>query len=125
MIEDLIKIIEKYMTEEEVAFVMKAYEYAKLMHKDLVLKDISVFGQNRNVIKLKFRTKLDNIMMAILFYKEDELKKDYEDEFNSDIYRDLASGKEIIMDICYNLRINEYMNNKNLEINVKHFRFRR
>ena len=34
MIEDLIKIIEKYMTEEEVAFVMKAYEYAKLMHKD-------------------------------------------------------------------------------------------
>ena len=93
--------------------------------KDLVLKDISVFGQNRNVIKLKFRTKLDNIMMAILFYKEDELKKDYEDEFNSDIYRDLASGKEIIMDICYNLRINEYMNNKNLEINVKHFRFRR
>lgn len=93
--------------------------------KDLVLKDISVFGQNRNVIKLKFRTKLDNIMMAILFYKEDELKKDYEDEFNSDIYRDLASGKEIIMDICYNLRINEYMNNKNLEINVKYFRFRR
>lgn len=93
--------------------------------KDLVLKDISVFGQNRNVIKLKFRTKLDNIMMAILFYKEDELKKDYEDEFNSDIYRDLASGKEIIMDICYNLRINEYMNNKTLEINVKHFRFRR
>ena len=93
--------------------------------KDLFLKDISVFGQNRNVIKLKFRTKLDNIMMAILFYKEDELKKDYEDEFNSDIYRDLASGKEIIMDICYNLRINEYMNNKNLEINVKHFRFRR
>lgn len=93
--------------------------------KDLVLKDISVFGQNRSVIKLKFRTKLDNIMMAILFYKEDELKKDYEDQFNSDIYRDLASGKEIIMDICYNLRINEYMNNKNLEINIKHFRFRR
>lgn len=93
--------------------------------KDLVLKDISVFGQNRSVIKLKFRTKLDNIMMAILFYKEDEFKKDYEDQFNSDIYRDLASGKEIIMDICYNLRINEYMNNKNLEINIKHFRFRR
>lgn len=93
--------------------------------KDLVLKDISVFGQNRSVIKLKFRTKLDNIMMVILFYKEDEFKKDYEDQFNSDIYRDLASGKEIIMDICYNLRINEYMNNKNLEINIKHFRFRR
>lgn len=93
--------------------------------KDLVLKDISVFGQNRSVIKLKFRTKLDNIMMAILFYKEDEFKKDYEDQFNSDIYRDLASGKEIIMYICYNLRINEYMNNKNLEINIKHFRFRR
>lgn len=93
--------------------------------KDLVLKDISVFGQNRSVIKLKFRTKLDNIMMAILFYKEDEFKKDYEDQFNHDIYRDLASGKEIIMDICYNLRINEYMNNKNLEINIKHFRFRR
>lgn len=93
--------------------------------KDLVLKDISVFGQNRNVIKLKFRTKLDNIMTAILFYKEEEFKKDYEDQFNSDIFRDLASGKEIIMDICYNLRINEYMNNKNLEINVKHFRFRR
>ena len=93
--------------------------------KDLVLKDISVFGQNRSVIKLKFRTKLDNIMMAILFYKEDEFKKDYEDQFNSDIYWDLASGKEIIMDICYNLRINEYMNNKNLEINIKHFRFRR
>lgn len=93
--------------------------------KDLILKDISVFGQNRSVIKLKFRTKLDNIMMAILFYKEDELKKDYEDQFNSDIYRDLASGKEIIMDICYNLRINEYMNNKNLEINIKNFRFRR
>ena len=34
MIEDLIKIIEKYMTKDEVAFVMKAYEYAKLMHKD-------------------------------------------------------------------------------------------
>ena len=93
--------------------------------KDLILKDISVFGQNRSVIKLKFRTKLDNIMMVILFYKEDEFKKDYEDQFNSDIYRDLASGKEIIMDICYNLRINEYMNNKNLEINIKHFRFRR
>lgn len=93
--------------------------------KDLILKDISVFGQNRSVIKLKFRTKLDNIMMAILFYKEDEFKKDYEDQFNSDIYRDLASGKEIVMDICYNLRINEYINNKNLEINIKHFRFRR
>lgn len=34
MIEDLIKIIEKYMSKDEVAFVMKAYEYAKLMHKD-------------------------------------------------------------------------------------------
>ena len=93
--------------------------------KDLVLKSINVFGQNRNVIKLRFRTKLDNLITAILFYKEDEFKKDYLDQYESDINRDLADGKEIIMDICYNLQVNEYMGTKSLDINIKHFRFRR
>lgn len=93
--------------------------------KDLVLKAVNVFGQNRSVIRLKFRTKLDNIFTAMLFYKEEDFLKQYEDMYNGNIYNDLSDGKEIIMDICYNIRINEYMGNKSLEIKINYFRFRR
>lgn len=93
--------------------------------KDLTLKAVNVFGQSRNVIKLKFRTKLDNILTAVLFHKEEDFLEQYENIYGGIIYNDISDGREIIMDICYNIRINEYMGNKSLEIKVNHFRFRR
>lgn len=93
--------------------------------KDLTLKAVNVFGQGRNVIKLKFRTKLDNILTAVLFHKEEDFLEQYNEIYDGNIYNDISDGKEIIMDICYNIRINEYMGNKSLEIKVNHFRFRR
>lgn len=93
--------------------------------KDLTLKAVNVFGQSRNVIKLKFRTKLDNILTAVLFHKEEDFLEQYNEVYDGNIYNDISDGKEIIMDICYNIRINEYMGNKSLEIKVNHFRFRR
>lgn len=93
--------------------------------KDLILKAVNVFGQNRNVIKLKFKTKLDNIISAVLFYKEEDFLEQYDEIYKGNVYNDISDGKEIIMDICYNIRINEYMDNKSLEIKINYFRFRR
>lgn len=82
MIEDLIKIIEKYMTEEEVAFVMKAYEYAKLMHKDQKRKSgepYIIHPVNVAIILADLDMDVETIVSALLHDVVEDTPATYDD----------------------------------------------
>ena len=82
MIEDLIEIIEKYMTEEEVAFVMKAYEYAKLMHKDQKRKSgepYIIHPVNVAIILADLDMDVETIVSALLHDVVEDTPATYDD----------------------------------------------
>lgn len=82
MIEDLIKIIEKYMTKDEVAFVMKAYEYAKLMHKDQKRKSgepYIIHPVNVAIILADLDMDVDTIVSALLHDVVEDTPATYDD----------------------------------------------
>lgn len=82
MIEGLIKIIEKYMTEEEVAFVMKAYEYAKLMHKDQKRKSgepYIIHPVNVAIILADLDMDVETIVSALLHDVVEDTPATYDD----------------------------------------------
>lgn len=85
MIEDLIKIIEKYMTEEEVAFVMKAYEYAKAMHKDQKRKSgepYIIHPVNVAIILADLDMDVETIIAALLHDVVEDTPATYDDVKN-------------------------------------------
>lgn len=85
MIEDLIKIIEKYMTEEEVDFVMKAYEYAKLMHKDQKRKSgepYIIHPVNVAIILADLDMDVETIIAALLHDVVEDTPATYDDVKN-------------------------------------------
>lgn len=85
MIEDLIKIIEKYMTEEEVAFVMKAYEYAKMMHKDQKRKSgepYIIHPVNVAIILADLDMDVETIIAALLHDVVEDTPATYDDVKN-------------------------------------------
>lgn len=82
MIEDLIKIIEKYMTKDEVAFVMKAYEYAKLMHKDQKRKSgepYIIHPVNVAIILADLDMDVETIVSALLHDVVEDTSATYDD----------------------------------------------
>ena len=82
MIEDLIKIIEKYMTEEELTFVMKAYEYAKLMHKDQKRKSgepYIIHPVNVAIILADLDMDVETIVSALLHDVVEDTPATYDD----------------------------------------------
>ena len=82
MIEDLIKIIEKYMTKDEVAFVMKAYEYAKLMHKDQKRKSgepYIIHPVNVAIILADLDMDVETIVSALLHDVVEDTPATYDD----------------------------------------------
>lgn len=82
MIEDLIKIVEKYMTKEEVAFVMKAYEYAKLMHKDQKRKSgepYIIHPVNVAIILADLDMDVETIVSALLHDVVEDTPATYDD----------------------------------------------
>ena len=82
MIEDLIKIIEKYMTEEELTFVMKAYEYAKLMHKDQKRKSgepYIIHPVNVAIILADLDMDVETIVAALLHDVVEDTPATYDD----------------------------------------------
>lgn len=85
MIEDLIKIIEKYMNEEEVAFVMKAYEYAKAMHKDQKRKSgepYIIHPVNVAIILADLDMDVETIIAALLHDVVEDTPATYDDVKN-------------------------------------------
>lgn len=85
MIEDLIKIIKKYMTEEEVAFVMKAYEYAKMMHKDQKRKSgepYIIHPVNVAIILADLDMDVETIIAALLHDVVEDTPATYDDVKN-------------------------------------------
>lgn len=82
MIEDLIKIVEKYMTKDEVAFVMKAYEYAKLMHKDQKRKSgepYIIHPVNVAIILADLDMDVETIVSALLHDVVEDTPATYDD----------------------------------------------
>lgn len=82
MIEDLIKIIEKYMSKDEVAFVMKAYEYAKLVHKDQKRKSgepYIIHPVNVAIILADLDMDVETIVSALLHDVVEDTTATYDD----------------------------------------------
>ena len=82
MIEDLIKIIEKYMSKEEVDLVMKAYEYAKDMHKDQKRKSgepYIIHPVNVAIILADLDMDIETIIAALLHDVVEDTSATYDD----------------------------------------------
>ncbi|WP_215493161.1 RelA/SpoT family protein [Fenollaria sporofastidiosus] len=85
MIEDLIKIIEKYMTKDEIAFVMKAYEYASEMHKDQKRKSgepYIIHPVNVAIILADLDMDVETIISALLHDVVEDTPATYDDVKN-------------------------------------------
>ena len=85
MIEDLIKIIEKYMTKDEIAFVMKAYEYASEMHKDQKRKSgepYIIHPVNVAIILADLDMDVETIIAALLHDVVEDTPATYDDVKN-------------------------------------------
>lgn len=107
MIEDLIKIIEKYMTKDEVAFVMKAYEYAKLMHKDQKRKSgepYIIHPVNVAIILADLDMDVETIVSALLHDVVEDTPATYDDikeMFSEDVAK-IVDGVTKLNKLNYN-----------------------
>ena len=75
--------------------------------KNIVYKIDNIYGNNKNVIKLSLNEK-NNFKKAVLFYDSNEFIKQTENRNN--------------LDLVYYVQVNEYNNNKTIELNIKDFR---
>lgn len=90
--------------------------------KDLTLGNFKILGKNKNVLKMTVRegdTSLDGIMFTGL----DEFESALEDKGYS-LARLLVNGADVKADIVYSANINEWNNNKTIQLQIKNFRIK-
>lgn len=80
-------------------------------------------GKNKNVIKLSLVSSSNRVVSAILFETEDAFLKRFKEEFNSDIYESIQNG--LYMDIVYYPQLNEFRGNKEAQIIITNYRYKR
>lgn len=84
----------------------------------------SVIGKNKNVLKLKVKSKCGIIFNAIYFNGIDEFEKIIIDEYGQSELEKLYSSysSNVKFDITFNVETNEFLNNKTVQLIIKNFR---
>lgn len=101
----------------------KANEEPKFADNNLKFIGFNVLGKNKNVIKLSLVSSSNRVVSAILFETEDAFFKRFKEEFNSDIYESIQNG--LYMDIVYYPQLNEFRGNKEAQIIITNYRYKR
>lgn len=102
----------------------KANSKPLFAEKNVNLIKAVVLGKNRNVLKLKVKTKLNKVIDAIYFgdiYEfEEEVSNKYGKEELLKLYDGVYNG--IMMDLVFYPNVNEYNGNTSIQIVVQNYR---
>lgn len=93
--------------------------------KDLSVNRIQLLGSDNNIIKIFFDDRRGKgLISSILFRKKDEFQQMVYDFGGESLWNDLLKGNTNILniDIIYTIEINNFNNNKYLQIQIKDFR---
>ncbi|MGL4849654.1 MAG: single-stranded-DNA-specific exonuclease RecJ [Clostridium sp.] len=94
--------------------------------KAITVKKISFMGKEKRFLRFKIEMKNGKTIDGVNFNRYDQFKEGFEEAFGEDEFLKLqyAGGNcNFKMDIIYYPDINEYMGNKNIQLNIKSFRF--
>lgn len=90
---------------------------------NLIIKSLKVLGVNRNVIKIDFITNSNTRREAVLFQKENIFFNNINKNKDEDIYNSINNG-ELILDIVYYPKLNEFRGVKNVDVVITNYRRR-
>ena len=93
--------------------------------KDLSVNRIQLLGSDNNIVKIFFDDRRGKgLISSILFRKKDEFEKMVVDYGGEELWQDLLQGNtnRLNIDIIYTVEINNFNNNKYLQIQIKDFR---
>lgn len=101
----------------------KGNDAPKFADRNLKLIGFKILGKNKNVIKLSVISASNNVMTAILFQTETEFFKNFEEQFNCNIFEAMRDG--LYLDIVYYPDINEFRGKKEVQIVITNYRYKR
>ncbi len=89
--------------------------------KEVEIISVRIIGRDRKFVKLKFRTEAGNFFDGIYFEAPEVFEEFLVEKFDERVAKDIMSGKQTgkKIAVCYVPEINEYGNNKTVQIQVK------
>lgn len=92
--------------------------------KNINILKAMILGKNRNVLKLKLKTKLNRTLDAIYFGDINEFEEEIKDKYGKEELEKLYDGvyNDVEMDLVFYPSINEYNGNTTIQIIVQNYR---
>lgn len=92
--------------------------------RDVKVHSARIIGANKNVLKLIIKTGSGSTLSGIYFGDIDEFRKIISDKYGEDKVEKLDNDglAGITLDMAFNIEINEYMDNRNVQLVVTNFR---
>jgi single-stranded-DNA-specific exonuclease len=102
----------------------KANSRPLFAEKDINLLKAIILGKNRNVLKLKLKTKLNKTLDAIYFGDINEFEEEVSNKYGKEELQKLYDGvyNDVKMDLVFYPNINEYNGNTTIQIVVQNYR---
>ena len=90
--------------------------------KDVELVSVRIIGRDRKFVKMKLKTNIGNYYDGIYFVSPEEFSEFLTEKFDGHTAEDVLKGKQtgIKLSVCYVPEINEYGNNRSIQIQVKY-----
>lgn len=90
--------------------------------KDVELVSVRIIGRDRKFVKMKLKTNIGNYYDGIYFVSPEEFSAFLTEKFDGHTAEDVLKGKQtgIKLSVCYVPEINEYGNNRSIQIQVKY-----
>ena len=100
----------------------KGNEYPMFAEKDLEVLGYNIYGQNRNVMKLRVRSSRGNVA-EMIYFRPDEFENNIKKWFTTDVCDKMVKGvySGAKLDIAYELGINEYNGVRSLQFVIKEY----
>ncbi|WP_297417151.1 single-stranded-DNA-specific exonuclease RecJ [Clostridium sp.] len=92
--------------------------------KDINIIKAVILGKNRNVLKLKLKTKLNRTLDAIYFGDISEFEEEIKDKYGKEELEKLYDGtyNGVKMDLVFYPSINEYNGNTTIQVVIQNYR---
>ena len=92
--------------------------------KNVKVKRGFILGNNQNVLKLLLLTKKGRIIDGIYFGDIEQFERQMCEKFGQEELDKMYKGLDnnIVLDIIYTPMINEYMGNRNIQVNIQNYR---
>ena len=98
----------------------KGNEYPLFAEKDMEILSYQIYGQNKNVMRLKLRSSRGRIH-EVIYFRPDEFEKNINEWFTAEecdkMSRGIATGCKLA--IAYEVGINEYNGARNVQLLLK------